>query len=231
MAPYKINVFRFVTLLFILTISPYATAQVAHEHQPVPNSLGNMLKSFGYRSIPIIKKRGLLYVKGMVAHQPVDIVLDTGSIGADILSDSVKPLNLHPFQSNEKTANMTGGIKRIKQVILSTLRVGDLQTTAIRATLLREPFKNDVPTLVLGNTFFEKYNAVLDVRRKMIYLSQHKMSRRDQNRLRFFFRKTALSKYSVNPIKLRTFYLAGTNQSGRTRLFFIRYRNRRDNAL
>lgn len=175
------------------------------------NALSNFLEKLGYESIPIFKKGSMFYVQGKAANQPVYFLLDTGSINANILADGVEQLKLNIIQSDEKTSNATGEIKFAKKVVISPIRIGKFQISEISANVMEQPFKHDLPTIVIGNEFFVKYNAIIDTNQAKLYLTQNQISTRDQQQLKkllesYHYQNVPLTKLSsghfVLPIQI-----------------------------
>ena len=170
---------------FILLIIPYcafASQTKAPNLQDLP-SISKFLSKNGYTQIPIIYKKEALYIKGKTRNQVVYFLLDTGSVGSSILSADVKALKLNSIQSDEKFANMTGGTKLAKKVTLPKVEVGGIQAGDISAVITEQPFKNELPTIIVGNEFFAKFNVILDIGGGSLYLNKQMVTKRNWQKL------------------------------------------------
>lgn len=151
----------------------------------VKPSLSKTLTNFGYTKIPLFNLNGsALYFKGSIQNQAVYFLLDTGSTKASIFCEPADKLKLDPILSDEKIMNMNGEIKYAKKVILSDVSIENINVDEISANLMEQPFKNDLATIVLGNEFLEKYNAIIDLGKKFLYLNPVKVSSKIQNNLK-----------------------------------------------
>jgi predicted aspartyl protease len=147
------------------------------------SELYQLLINNGYQKLTLQKIHGALYVKGKVNNNPVLFLLDSGSYDASILSESLKKLNLSSKQSTRKVANSIGGIKNTKLVRLHTISIGSTKIKNIDAGIMEQPFKNKLPTIILGNKFFEKYNAIMDIGHNLLFIRQKTLSRQNQHQL------------------------------------------------
>ena len=164
------------------------------------NQLTKFLIKHHYTYLPIINKNGLLYVKGKVKNNPVYVLLDTGSSSASILADSIKQLKLKPVQTKEKVTNMTGSVTHVKKVTLPDLTIGPFQIISISESIMQQPFKNNLPTIVVGNHFFEKYNAIFDIKNQLLFLSKDKMSRKSQYKLKQLLQSDGFQKQPLDQL-------------------------------
>lgn len=168
-------------LIFLFLISTIFVDALAQKENL---RIAAFLSSIGYTKIPIIKKKGSLYINGTIEKQPIYCLLDTGSTSPSILSDSLVPLKLTGTCCEEKVANMTGGITYAKKVSLPLVTINDIQVNPMVAKVTEQPFKNDLSTIVLGNDFFEMYNAIIDIGNYVLYLNCQKISMQDKNKLK-----------------------------------------------
>lgn len=176
-------------LLMILIPSGFA-ATVPSTIQANPNSfnatLTSLLKNMGYSIVPIYRKGKLFYVNGKAANQAVYFLLDTGSVTASLLSDGVQQLNLEPVQTEEKVANATGGVKNAQKVVLAPVNIGNIKIDKLPATVMEQSFKNNLPTVVLGNEFFTRYNAIIDINQGLLYLNPRTVSTQNRASIKKF---------------------------------------------
>jgi predicted aspartyl protease len=193
------TLFVLMAFVFIVLFKGTFTFEETKVKTALTVSIEALLNTLGYTKVPLIKKNEGFYITGTVGGQRVYFLIDTGSVEASIVSDGVVTLKLDPIQSEEKKANMTGEITDTKKVFLSHCTIGNIHVDEISAAVMDQPFTNDLPTIILGNDFFLKNNAIIDIRHHALYLNQSAVSSQDQHRL-----KQLLAEHHYQQIPLTT---------------------------
>lgn len=170
----------FLMMLITLTSSQYAFGTITNQTNISRNKF---LTDLGFVKIPILQKGGLLYVQGEVDNHPVYFLLDTGSVSASLFSDGLTKLYLKSIQTKKKSSNMSGGVGIIKKVNLTSVNIMSIKMPTMSASIMEQPFQNNFPTVVVGNKFFEEYNAIIDIQEHVLFLNEHRILQEDRHTL------------------------------------------------
>lgn len=168
-----------ITILCSFGIQAYALPKAVLLSGVNTNVIIKWLKQKKYLVLPMINKNNLFYVEGKVNGYECYFLLDTGSDSSHVLSDGIGPLQLKSNFSTHQEANMTGETSTAQHVKLRNIRLGRLYVPYINASVMTQPFKNDKPTVVLGNHFFTKYNVIFDFEDQKLFLSRYSLSKTD----------------------------------------------------
>lgn len=141
----------------------------------------NFLLSHGYTKIPLVQKRGGLYAQGSVGKRSVYFLIDTGSTGASILRAGVDELGLAVEKSDQKVANMSGQVSYAQKAIVQQVKVGAVEVESFAVKLMDQPFKHELPTIILGTEFLALYHAIIDIGQSVMYLCTKRLQRKDQH--------------------------------------------------
>ncbi|MCE3268708.1 MAG: hypothetical protein K0R49_960 [Burkholderiales bacterium] len=170
-----------IILIFLLFLIKHSIAGGLNNND---NKLYTFLISKSYQSIPIQYINGALYVKGKINNQPSVFLLDTGSDAImSILSKGIIKLKLTPQSTTHLTANSAGQLHGTQAVSLDKLEIGPVLLKNTKAAIMEQASDNGSLKVILGISFFIKYNAIIDINNHLLYLSTKPLEKKDQHQL------------------------------------------------
>lgn len=179
-----------VVLLIVVALGVMSITTTTTSHKKIDKDRADSyLLSQNYTVFPLFKKDNLLYFKGSISDHSVYYLLDTGLNKLSIFADGIESLNLTPVKTDEKSANMTGQTKNVEKVDLQNVVIGNVHIKTISAGIMLQPFKNDEPTIVVGNDFLNRHHVIVDLQNRLLYLHSPEIETKTQKAIMQHFLK------------------------------------------